>query len=133
MSLQRISLAAVVAALTLTCSATLIPPFAYVANTTDDTVSIFAIHKSGLRAVGYIYTGPGSNPRSVAVTPSQCFLYVAGDLALAGYVVNNFDGSGVPFPGSPFLTGPELNICVHPGGTFLVAVGGSSITSYAID
>src|ERR1700722_4188715 len=55
----------------------LVPRFAYVANNQDDTVSIFAIKKAGLRSVGYVYTGAGSNPRSVVVTPSQTFLYVA--------------------------------------------------------
>jgi 6-phosphogluconolactonase (cycloisomerase 2 family) len=54
-----------------------IPRFAYVANGQDDTVSIFAVEKAHLRAAGYVYVGPGSNPLSVTVAPSQRFLYVA--------------------------------------------------------
>ena len=116
------------------CEARAIPRFAYVANNQDDTVSIFAIHKSGLRAVGYVYTGPGSNPRSVVVTPSQSFLYVAeGNVGIAGYAVNNLNGSLSPVPGSPFLTGSEFSISMHPGGKFLVAVSGTSVSTFAID
>src|SRR5271156_1374900 len=75
------------------------PRFAYVANNQDDTVSIFAIRKSGLRSVGYVYTGSGSNPRSVVVTPSQAFLYVAeGDVGIAGYAINNLTGGLTPVP-----------------------------------
>jgi 6-phosphogluconolactonase len=74
--------------------ATRVPRFAYVANNGDDTVSIFAIHEAGLRAIGYIYTGAGSNPRAVAVTPSQSFLYVAeSTLGIAGYSINPINGN----------------------------------------
>jgi hypothetical protein len=38
----------------------LVPRFAYVANNQDDTVSVFAIRGYRLRAVGYVYTGPGT-------------------------------------------------------------------------
>jgi 6-phosphogluconolactonase len=111
-----------------------VPRFAYVANNQDDTVSIFAIRGYRLQAVGYVYTGSGSNPRSVVVTPLQSFLYVAeGSVGIAGYAINNINGSLTPVLGSPFLTGPEFSIAMHPTGKFLVAVSGSSITVYAID
>ncbi len=70
-------------------SQALVPRFAYVANNQDDTVSIFAIRGYRLRAAGYIYTGPGSNPRSAVVDPLQKFLYVAlGNSGIAGYGIN---------------------------------------------
>ena len=111
-----------------------VPRFAYVANNQDDSVSIFSIHQAGLRAIGYIYTGSGSNPRAVAVTPSQAFLYVAeGNVGIGGYAVDSVNGSLTPVPGSPFITGPEFNIVVHPSGKFLASVSGSAVSMYAID
>jgi len=112
----------------------MVPRFAYVANNQDDTVSIFSIQQSNLRAAGYVYTGAGSNPRAVVVTPSQSFLYVAeGNVGIAGYAINIVDGRLSPVSGSPFLTGPEFSISVHPSGKFLFAVTGSGIVVYAID
>jgi 6-phosphogluconolactonase len=111
----------------------LVPRFAYVANNQDDTVSIFAIRGYRLQAVGYVYTGSGSNPRAVVVTPSQDFLYVAeGNVGIAGYAVNTINGVLTPVPGSPFVTGPEFSIVMHPSGKWLVAVSGSTVSVYAI-
>jgi 6-phosphogluconolactonase len=115
-------------------SHTAIPRFAYVANNQDDTVSIFAIGKSTLRAVGYVYTGPGSDPRSVVVTPSQAFLYVAeGSGGIAGYAIDNVEGGLTAVPGSPFLTGSEFSLVMYPSGKFLIAVTGSALIVYAIN
>jgi len=113
---------------------TLVPRFAYVANNQDDTVSIFAIRGYRLQAVGYVYTGSGSNPRAVVVTPSQAFLYVAeGNAGIAGYAINNINGGLTPVPGSPFLTGSMFSVAMHPSGKFLVGVSGTGVTVYAID
>src|SRR6195256_698006 len=111
-----------------------IPRFAYVANNQDDTVSIFSIQQSNLRAAGYVYTGARSNPRAVIVTPSQSYLYVAeGNVGIAGYAIDSISGGLTPVPGSPFLTGTEFSISIHPSGKFLVAVTGSGVAIYAID
>ena len=131
-------LAAALSLLIGTCgygaSRALVPRFAYVANNQDDTVSIFAIRGYRLRAVGYVYTGLGSNPRSVVGTPSQAFLYVAlGNVGIAAYSVNNITGSLTPVVGSPFVAGPEFSIAMHPTGRFLVALSGTGVTVYAID
>src|SRR5229473_6002276 len=128
-------LAAAISLLTSTYGlGALVPRFAYVANNQDDTVSIFAIRGYRLQAVGYVYTGSGSNPRAVVVTPSQAFLYVAeGNVGIAGYAINNINGGLTPVPGSPFLTGRMFSVAMHPGGKFLVAVRGSGIGVYAID
>src|SRR4029077_3718013 len=112
----------------------LVPRFAYVANNQDDTVSIFAIRGYRLQAVGYVYTGSGSNPRAVVVTPSQGFLYVAeGNAGIAGYAINNINGGLAPVPGSPFLTGNMFSVAMHPSGKFLVGVSGTGVTVYAAD
>ena len=113
---------------------TLVPRFAYVANNQDDTVSIFAIRGYRLQAVGYVYTGSGSNPRAVVVTPSQAFLYVAeSNAGIAGYAINNINGGLTPVPGSPFVTGSMFSVAMHPSGKFLVGVSGTGVTIYAID
>src|SRR6202049_3328512 len=115
-------------------TSTLVPRFAYVANNQDDTVSIFAIRGYRLQAVGYVYTGSGSNPRAVVVTPSQAFLYVAeGNAGIAGYAINNINGGLAPVPGSPFLTGSMFSVAMHPSGKFLVGIRGSGVGVYAID
>jgi 6-phosphogluconolactonase len=109
------------------------PRFAYVANGQDDTVSIFAIEKAHLRAAGYVYVGSGSNPVSVAVTPSQRFLYVAsGASGVYGYTIDSATGTVGPIPGSPFGTGPEFSISVTPSEHFLIAAGAGGISSYSI-
>ena len=107
---------------------TLVPRFAYVANNQDDTVSIFAIRGYRLQAVGYVYTGSGSNPRAVVVTPSQAFLYVAeGNAGIAGYAIHNINGGLTPVPGSPFVTGSMFSVAMHPSGKFLVGVSGTGV------
>lgn len=112
----------------------LIPRFAYVANNQDDTISIFAIRQSNLRPAGYVYTGSGSNPRAIVVTPSQSFLYVAeGNIGIGAYSINTTNGNLTPVPGSPFLTGAEFSIVMHPSGKFLIAVTGSALVVYTIN
>src|SRR4030081_2264943 len=128
-------LAAAISLLTSTYGhGALVPRFAYVANNQDDTVSIFAIRGYRLQAVGYVYTGAGSNPRAVVVTPSQGFLYVAeGTVGISGYAINNINGSLTPVAGSPFLTGSMFSVAMHPTGKFLVGVSGTGVGVYAID
>src|SRR5437879_9281130 len=65
------------------------PRFAYVANNQDGTVSIFEIDHAMLRARDYVYEA-GSSPLSLALTPSQKFLYVGGNgsPSLVAYAVN---------------------------------------------
>jgi len=112
----------------------LIPRFVYVANNQDDTVSIFVIRQSNLRPAGYVYCGLGSNPRAVVVTPSQSFLYVAeGDVGIGAYAINTTNGSLTPVSASPFLTGSEFSIVMHPSGKFLFAVTGDAVVVYSIN
>ncbi len=108
--------------------------FAYVANNKDDTVSIFAIERARLRSAGYIYTGKGSNPRSLVVTPAQTFLYVAeGGVGIGGYSINVINGQLTAVPGSPFHLGAVFKVIMHPSGRFIVAATGSRLSIYAIN
>src|SRR5258708_7211658 len=65
------------------------PRFAYVANNQDGTVSVFEVDHAMLRARDYAYAA-GSSPLSLAVTPSQKFLYAGGNgsPSLVAYALN---------------------------------------------
>jgi 6-phosphogluconolactonase (cycloisomerase 2 family) len=108
------------------------PRFAYVANNQAGTISVFQVDHGFLRARSHAYTA-GSSPLSLALTPSQKFLYAAGNgtPALEGYAVNAVSGQLTALPPAPF-TGPLFQLAVQPSGGFLVTVDGSSIQSYRI-
>jgi 6-phosphogluconolactonase (cycloisomerase 2 family) len=107
--------------------------FAYVANNQDGTVSVFEIDHAMLRAQDYAYVA-GSSPLSLALTPSQKFLYVGGNGSpgLVGYSVNVDTGRLTPLSPTPFYS-PLLQLAVEPVGRFLVTVDGSSVQSYKIN
>jgi 6-phosphogluconolactonase (cycloisomerase 2 family) len=109
------------------------PRFAYVANNQDGTVSVFEIDHGMLRARDYVYAA-GSSPLSLALTPSQKFLYVGGNgsVGLQGYAVNAGSGQLTPLPTIPFISS-LFQVAVEPAGKFLVTASGSSIQSYEIN
>ena len=109
------------------------PRFAYVANNQDGTVSVFEIDNSMLRARDYAYVA-GSSPLSLALTPSQKFLYVGGNgsVGLSGYQVNAETGGLTPLTNLPFVGG-LLQVAVVFSGEFLLTVDGSSVQSYWIN
>jgi 6-phosphogluconolactonase (cycloisomerase 2 family) len=80
------------------------PRFAFVANSADNTVSIFTVNGTTgyLRHNGYVLTG--SAPSGVAVTPSGAFLYVAnsGSSNVSAFAVDLADGALTALTGSPF-------------------------------
>jgi 6-phosphogluconolactonase (cycloisomerase 2 family) len=102
-----------------------IPRFAYVANNQDDSVSIFAIRKAGLRAAGYIYTGAASNPRAVShrnadfafsgvstarglcIDQSDDFLYAANNSgnSVSGFRLDRTSGNLQLLSDSPYPAG----------------------------
>jgi 6-phosphogluconolactonase len=109
------------------------PRFAYVANNQDGTVSVFEVDNALLRARDYAYVA-GSSPLSLALTPSQKFLYVGGNgsSGLSGYQVNAETGGLTPLPNLPFVGG-LLQVAVVFSGEFLLTVDGSSVQSYWIN
>lgn len=106
----------------------------------SDAVNVFAVDGStlALRNRGYVPTGSGSFPSSVAVHPSQPWLYVAdaGANSLSAYVVGA-GGSLTPIPGSPYATGNDPGyVAVDPAGKYVfVANRGSSntVSMFAVD
>ena len=109
------------------------PRFAYVANNQAGTISVFHIDRGLLRARSDVFTA-GSSPLSLALTPSQKFLYAAGNgiPGLEGFAVNGSSGQLTSLASVPF-TGPLFQLAVEPSGKLLVTVSGSSIQSYTID
>ena len=114
-------------------TATQKPRFAYVANNQDGTVSTFEIDHAMLRARDYAYVA-GSSPLSLALTPSQKFLYVGGNgsPSLVAYAVNTETGQLTALPATSFF-GPLFQISIDPYGKFLVIADGSSLQSYKIN
>jgi 6-phosphogluconolactonase len=110
-----------------------VPRFAYVANNQDGTVSVFEVDNPILRARDYAYVA-GSSPLSLALTPSQRFLYVGGNgtPALSGYQVNVETGQLKALPNMPAI-GSVFQLAVDPSGKFLVIADGSSVQSYTIN
>ena len=108
------------------------PRFAYVANNQAGTITVFQVHNSLLRARGDVHVA-GSSPLSLALTPSQKFLYAAGNgsPALEGYAVSAVSGQLTALPPAP-STGPLFQLAMEPSGAFLVTVNGSSIQSFKI-
>jgi 6-phosphogluconolactonase (cycloisomerase 2 family) len=109
------------------------PRFAYVANNQDGTVSVFEIDNTMLRARDYAYVA-GSSPLSLALTPSEKFLYGGsnGSVGLLGFAVNAETGQLKALPNLPSTLG-LLAVAVAPSGAFLVTVDGSSVQSFLIN
>jgi len=85
------------------------PKFAYVANSTDNTISGYTVNKvtGELTPIpGSPYTA-GDGPGSVIVTPSGKFVYAANEVSnnVSAYSINQATGALTPVSGSPFTAG----------------------------
>ena len=107
--------------------------FAYVANDSDDTISILAIERARFRTIGYVYLGKDSAPRQLVLTPSQRFLYVTGGgTGISAYSVDAVEGGLEPLAGSPFPVGAHSQLAMHPSGKVLLVTNAKGLLSYAI-
>jgi len=112
--------------------------FAYVANSSGNTVSIYAVNAQGqLRHNGYIFTGNGTRPASVVVDPSSRFAYVirSGTNDVQAYSINATNGALTPV-GSPIITGTNPAVAlVGPSGHYLYVANSTSndVSGYSID
>ncbi|MGA8429090.1 MAG: beta-propeller fold lactonase family protein [Candidatus Sulfotelmatobacter sp.] len=109
------------------------PRFVYVANNQDGSVSVFEVDNFMLRARDYVYES-GSSPLSVALTPSQKFLYVGGNGSpgLSCYGVNAESGQ-LTFLSSASSVTSLFQLQVDPSGKFLLLVDGNAVQSYRIN
>src|SRR5579864_4660604 len=119
------------------------PKFLYVAkneSSTPSTVSGYAIDST----TGALSPVPGSpfaagvNPVSMAVTPSNKFVYAAnnGSKNISAYTVNGTTGALTPVSGSPFATGafPQA-LVIDPSGKYVYVASqtDNNISAYTID
>ena len=97
------------------------PRFAYSANFSDNTLSIYGMNPTTgvLLANGYVQTGAG--PRGVAVHPNGRFVYTANENSadVSAFVITP-NGGLTPVPGSPFSVGQDpISVAIDPAGRFL--------------
>jgi YVTN family beta-propeller protein len=96
--------------------------FAYAANVTDNTLSMFLVDAitGRLTPIGYVLTGAG--PVAVATDPASKYLYVAnrdGD-TVSAFVVDEHNGTLSEIPASPYAAGDEpVALLVTPNGNTL--------------
>lgn len=112
--------------------------FAYVANTGDNTLSMFLVDSATGRLIpiGYVLTGAG--PVAVATDPASKFLYVANrdDDTVSAFTLDERTGTLEEISGSPFAVGDEpVALLVDPTGRFLYVANRAerSITGFAIN
>ncbi|MDO8990766.1 MAG: beta-propeller fold lactonase family protein [Sideroxyarcus sp.] len=112
------------------------PRFAYVANSSDNTVSIYTVNAATgqLRHNGYAMTG--ASPHSVTVDPSGRFAYVAnwGDNTISAYNINVSSGALTGVGTVPAGTWPYA-VTVDPSGKFAYVANEASfnVSAYTID
>jgi len=105
--------------------------FAYVANSTTSTISAFVVGTNALTAVsGAPYSFPVS-PTAMAVTPSDSYLYVAGNGGIYGYSINTSTGALTAVSSGGVLaitTLAPVSLDVSPDGNWLFALNGDGQT-----
>ena len=120
----------------ITC-ATSFGRFAYVANSDEESISIYAVDAATgqLRARGYVETTVA--PFAVTLDPSGRFLYASsGSSTVLAYRVNPASGELTEIDGSPFASGSGAAfIGMDPGGRFVYVANTTSheISAYVID
>lgn len=112
--------------------------YAYVANQTDDALSIYKIDTTTgkLEANGSVSVLPGNSPTLVAVDPSNRFAYVANSYShnVSAYLINTMTGALTPI-GAPVGAGLNpTSLKVDPTGRFLyVANQHGGVSTFHID
>ena len=113
-----------------------VPRFAYVANSNDNTISIYAVDAASgqLRVRGY--TPTGAWPTSVAPHPSGQFLYAANRSAnsVSAYAINTTTGALTNIGNQTSAGLLPDSVTVDPLGHYLYAIGsgGNTISIYPI-
>ena len=114
------------------------PRFAYVANNADYTISEYAVDAASgqLRLNGYALSG-GTDPFSIAATPSGKFLYVANTNSsdISAFTID--PNNGTLTPGSTIACGgtTPYSIVVDPTGKFVFVANFTSadVSAFTID
>jgi 6-phosphogluconolactonase (cycloisomerase 2 family) len=110
--------------------------FAYVSNSGDSTLRIFARQGSQLVPSGSVALLAGSVPRGLAIDPSGRFLYVALSLTnrVAAFRIDAGSGQLTEI-GSTLQSGGPFDVLVHPSGRYLYVTLSTSdrVKAFAID
>lgn len=111
--------------------------FAYVANLTDNTLSMFLVDAASgrLTPIGYVLTRRG--PVAVATDPASKYVYVANrdDDSVSAFAVDERTGTLDEVTGSPITVGDApATLLVDPSGHFLYVANqtGESISAFSI-
>jgi 6-phosphogluconolactonase (cycloisomerase 2 family) len=115
--------------------------FAYVANRTDNTISVDALSSAGgglSPILGSPFAAGITAPNGLAVDPTARFLYVStfGGPSLSGLAINGTTGALSPIPGSPFTQGSNpIFLAVDPTGRFVYTanLGSDNVSVFSID
>lgn len=114
------------------------PRFAFVANSGDNTVSVYTVNGENglLRANGYALVK--SEPLGVTVTPGGQFMYVvnSGSADISAFSVNTSNGTLTAILGSPFATGTTPSAAAtDPAGKFLYVAnrGSADVSAFKIN
>jgi hypothetical protein len=111
--------------------------FGYVANSGDNTVSLYTVNATTgqLRHNGYVATGTA--PISVTVDPSGKFAYVANATSnnVSAFTINAGNGALTAVAGSPFNAGTSpQSVAVDPSGKFAYVAnnGTNNVSAFTI-
>jgi 6-phosphogluconolactonase (cycloisomerase 2 family) len=112
--------------------------FAYVANATDNTLSMFLVDATTGRLTPIGYVMVGTAPVAVTTDPASKYLYVANRDAdsVSAFTIDEHTGTLVEMTGSPYTTGDEpVALLVEPNGNYLYVANraGESITAFTIN
>ena len=121
-----------------------VPRFVYVANVSDNTLSIYSVDAGRtLRHNGYASTGIA--PRAVVSDPQNKFLYVAnsGAGSISAFAVDGVNGQLTQIDADALTAGVQdfaagtspIALAMHLSGKFLYAAnnGSNTITAYTVD
>ncbi|WP_158943075.1 beta-propeller fold lactonase family protein [Granulicella sp. S190] len=94
----------------------------YVLNQTTKSVSGFTVGTATLTAVNSSPVSLGFQPLAEVVTPSDAFLYVAGQGAISLYLINSDGSLSAPSAGAQQLAVTAASLTVSPDGQWLIAL-----------
>lgn len=112
--------------------------FAYIANSFDDTISLYQIDPTSGAitplAVPTISTGSLTTPLFLAIDPFGRYLYTANDIGTVGQFSIALDGTLSPIPSPVSITGDPTAIAVDPSGSYVYVTDwlNDSIEQYSI-
>ena len=118
-----------------------VPRFAYVANSGDNTISIYTVNAvtGDLRSRGYVFAK--LDPVSVSIaneTIATRFVYAAnaGSNNVSAYQINPSTGALASVPGSPFAAGTTpASVAIDPTGQFAYVAnsGDDDVSAYTVN